>query len=100
MAVDASNIAFPDLLEDPRPTSGHGEDSDRLPLQLRITMIELEHQDVPLPAVDTGVREQVRVDLSTILRSSTVHLCDGAAHVVGPICKIVGAPVCGVATAA
>jgi len=58
MTVHASHVAFLDLLQDRDPNSSAGKPANIANLVSWHSMVELEHDDVRLAAVDAWVREK------------------------------------------
>jgi hypothetical protein len=67
MTVGATNIALRDLEEDTIPRLIHGEEDHVVALRRRIAMVEVEHDDVRLSAVDARVSAEISADKGTIL---------------------------------
>jgi hypothetical protein len=63
VAVRAANVAFCDLELNDRPGALTDHPGDRLSLQRRVAMIELQNDRINLAAVDAGVGDQIVEDL-------------------------------------
>ena len=63
MAVRAANVAFCDLQLNDRPGALTDHPGDRLTLQRRVAMIELQNDRIGLAAVDARMADQIVEDL-------------------------------------
>jgi hypothetical protein len=82
MAVDASHVTLLDLGSNACPplTSHHA--SDVVQLVSRISVVELEHDDVVDATIDAGMRREVCHNLASILYAPTVYLRDSPPDVI------------------
>lgn len=93
MAIDAPNVALFDLSADALP-SHPGNHPTHIPELIGgITVVELEHDGVPIAAVDAWMRGEVREDFPTVLLSSSFRLNDGSIYVVGLVRQIMRAAI-------
>ncbi len=82
MTVHASHVALLDLLQYRDPNSSARKPANIANLVSRHAMVELEHDDVRLAAVDAGVRKEIAVELPLVLLTASSDLRNGASDVV------------------
>ena len=95
MAVRAPHLAFIDLDLDRMPSSVPDHLSDDPRLGGRIHVVEVQDSQVLLPAVDTGMSQQVGVQTFFRLRGLAAGLRDCSPEIVGLVVEVVLASVRG-----
>lgn len=82
MAIRAAHVALVDLSGDDMPTFSRGEPGDRLDLQRRVAVVQIEDCGIGFPTIYAGMEQQKAAEALTIVDPLLGCLQRGATDVV------------------